>query len=179
MLQKSSRSKTMELFFLNPTKEMYLMDISRKIKVAHTSVKRDLDTLVKSNILLRSVEKKGKRKFPLYKANINNKVFKKHKIIYNLSSIFESKIIEHLEGKVMPKSIVLFGSYQRGEDTEESDIDLFIECKEEKVDLHVFEKKLGRRIQLHFNDGFSSYPKELKNNIANGIVLNGFLEVYT
>ena len=77
-----------------------------------------------------------------------------------------------------PKSIVLFGSYQRGEDIENSDIDLFIESKKEKLDINIFEKKLKRKIELHFKEDFTSYPKELKNNIINGIVLSGFLEGY-
>ena len=32
--------------------------------------------------------------------------------------------------------------------------------------------------ELHFNDNFNSYSKELKNNIINGIVISGFLEGY-
>ena len=72
----------------------------------------------------------------------------------------------------------MFGSYQKGEDVEDSDIDLFIECKKEELDIKIFEKKLGRNIELHFNENFTSYPKELKNNIINGIVLSGFLEGY-
>ena len=78
----------------------------------------------------------------------------------------------------MPKTIVLFGSYRRGEDVEESDIDIFLECKKENVNVERFEKKLGRKIQLHFQENFNAYPKELKNNIINGIVLSGFLEGY-
>ena len=87
-------------------------------------------------------------------------------------------MIEFIEEKLMPKSIVLFGSYRRGEDTESSDIDLFVECKEESINLKPFEKVLGRKIEIHFKEDFMSYPKELKNNIINGIVLNGFLDGY-
>ena len=39
------------------------------------------------------------------------------------------------EGKLAPKSIVLFGSYQKGEDIENSDIDIFVECKKEKLNI--------------------------------------------
>ncbi len=35
----------------------------------------------------------------------------------------------------MPRNIVIFGSYDKGIDTENSDIDLFVECKNEKIDL--------------------------------------------
>ena len=178
MLQKSSIDRTAEVFFVSPTKKQYLMDISRNIRLAHTSVKKNLDTLVKSGLIVESTEKRGRRNFPLYRAHLDNKTFKKYKMIYNLLAILESKLIEFIEEKLMPKSIVLFGSYQRGEDTEESDIDIFIECKEEKIDMRLFERKLGRKIELHFNDSFNSYAKELKNNIINGAVLSGFLEAY-
>ncbi|MBS3127292.1 nucleotidyltransferase domain-containing protein [Candidatus Woesearchaeota archaeon] len=178
MLQKSSIERTVEVFFINPTKNHYLMDISRTIGLAHTSVKKNLDKLIKIGLIVESVEKRGDRKFPFYKANLDNKLFKKYKTIYNISTILDSKIIELIEEKLMPKCIVLFGSYQRGEDVEKSDIDLFIECEKDELDVTSFEKKLGRKIELHFNDNFISYSKELKNNIINGLVLSGFLEGY-
>lgn len=179
MLQKSSMSGVLEVFFRSPHKEHYLTDISRNIHVAHTSVKKNLQKLVKAGIVQELIEKRGGRRFPLYKANTENKDFKRFKFIYNISSLLESNLIDFIAEKLMPKSIVLFGSYRRGEDTKESDIDLFIECKKEELDLRVFETKLGRKIELHFKEKFNSYPVELKNNIINGIVLRGFLEGYS
>ena len=178
MLQKSSISQTEAVFFVNPTTHHYLIEISRKTEIAHTSIKKNLDALVKQGIIIKFAEKKGKRAFPLYRANTDSKLFKKQKMLYNLSSLLESNLLEFLEEKLMPSSIVLFGSYQRGEDTESSDIDIFVECKEKEQDLDPFEKKLKRKIHLHFKEHFTSYPKELKNNILNGIVLSGFLEGY-
>ncbi|MCX6749354.1 MAG: nucleotidyltransferase domain-containing protein [Candidatus Pacearchaeota archaeon] len=178
MLQKSSMARVLEFFFIYPSKGHSLKDISKKVKLAHTSVKNNLNKLVGLNLILESVEKKGKRKFPIYKTNRDDKILKNYKIAYNLSSILESGLIEFIEEKLMPKSIVLFGSYRKGEDLENSDIDLFIECKEEELNLSIFEKKLGKKVQLHFKENFNLYPKELKNNILNGIVLSGFLEGY-
>lgn len=178
MLQKSSIDRTAGVFFIHPTKRHYLIDISRSIGLAHTSVKKSLNKLSKQGVIVKSVEKKGRRKFPLYRANLGNKLFKRYKIGYNISSILESKLVEFIEDKLTPKSIVLFGSYRRGEDSEKSDIDIFIECKKAELDIRSFEKKLGRKIELHFNKNFNSYPKELKNHIINGMVLSGFLEGY-
>jgi len=178
MLQKSSMWLTLEVFFLNPSKEHYLLEISRKIKIAHTSVKKYLNYFVDLGIVLEKIEKKGKRKFPVYKANINDNNFKRYKLGYNFTSLFESGIVDFLHDGLMPKTIVLFGSYRRGEDVEESDIDIFLECKKVHIRVEKFEKKLGRKIQLHFQEHFKAYPKELKNNIINGIVLRGFLEGY-
>ena len=83
-----------------------------------------------------------------------------------------------IQKKLMPNSIVLFGSYENGEDTEKSDIDLFLECKKTEISTEKFEKKLKRRIELHYNTKFNKYPNELKNNIVNGTVLYGYLEAY-
>jgi len=178
MLQISSIQQTAEIFFLNPSKKQYLMDISRSISLAHTSVKKNLDQLLKLGLINESIEKRGKRKFPFYRANLENKTFREYKMIYNLSSLLDSGIINYIEETLMPKSIVLFGSYRRGEDIETSDIDIFVECNADKLDLVLFEKKLDRKIQLHFREKFESYTTELKNNIINGIVLRGFLEGY-
>ena len=178
MLQKSSMFRTAEVFFVNPSKEHYLMNMSRNIGLAHTSIKKNLKDLVKLGIITEHNEKKGERLFPVYKSNLDNKLFKRYKLIHNLSYILESGLVDFIEEKLMPKSIILFGSYSRGEDTETSDIDVFVECKNEELNIKIFERKLGRKIELHFKEKFTLYPKELKNNIINGIVLNGFLEGY-
>lgn len=178
MLQKSSMWAVLEIFFREPTKEHYLMEMSKNTGIAHTSIKPNLLKLVKSGFIKQVIQKKGKRKFPVYRAIADSRGFRKYKRLYNLTALLESGLIDFLEEKIAPKAIVVFGSYMRGEDLEDSDIDLFIEGIEEKVDLSFFEKKLKRRIQLHFKKEFGSYPKELKNNIINGLVLHGFLEGY-
>ncbi|MBI2564833.1 nucleotidyltransferase domain-containing protein [Candidatus Woesearchaeota archaeon] len=178
MLQKYSILMVLEVFFIEPSKEHYLMNISRTINIAHTSVKQNLIKLVKRGLINQETQRKGKRNFPVYKANKDNKEFKRYKMIYNITSLLESRLIDFLEEKIAPKAIILFGSYRRGEDLEDSDIDIFIEGIEEKIDLKIFEKKLKRKIQLHFKKDFNTYPKELKNNIINGILLQGFLEAY-
>ncbi len=177
MLQKSSTWKVAEFFFINPTQKTYLMDISRRTKLAHTSVKSNLNKLIKSDIIVQSIEKRGNREFPTFRANLNNSKFRIQKRIFNIAKILDSHLINYIEDKLMPNCLVLFGSYSRGEDIEGSDIDIFLECKKEDINLKKFEKLLSRKIELHFNEDFTTFPKELKNNIANGFVLSGFLEV--
>src|SRR3989338_2551057 len=176
MLQKSSMQLVAEFFYRFPNREHTLKDVSDYIEIAHTSVKQNIQKLVKMGWIQQKIEKKGKRKFPIYKANKNDKLFIQYKKLYNLQSIIESGIIQYIEEKLIPKCVVVFDSYQRGEDTEESDADLFVESKKSNLQLKLFEKKIGRKIELHFNENFISYPKELKNNIINGTVLYGFLE---
>ena len=73
------------------------------------------------------------------------------------------------------KKIGVFGSYVRGEQRKKSDIDIFLIAKEKKIDLDKYEKKLNRKIQMFFSENLSRLPKELQNNILNGIILSGFL----
>ena len=175
MLQECSVFNVAGVFFNEPTKEHYLLEISHKTDLAHTSVKNYLSELVKLGILIETLDKKGKRVFPTYKANLESKEYKIYKKIHNFYKLEESGLIDYLNDKIMPKCIVLFGSYARAEDTEDSDIDLFVEGKEQKIDLTKYETLLKRKIQLHFKD-FQKFNTELKNNIINGIVLRGYLE---
>jgi len=118
------------------------------------------------------------------RANRTNWFFIRSKIVHNLDFIYKSGLVEFLIDYFKnPKTIVLFGSFRRGEDESASDIDIAIET-DEKTDYNIiglrdlseFEKIIGRKIQLHI---FSRESIDLNvfNNIANGIVLWGFLEV--
>lgn len=178
MLQNSSIIKIAEIFFNEPTKSHYLIEISKKSKLAHTSTKSYLITLKKENIIKETIEKKGKRNFPIYTANLANAEYKLYKKIYNLNKVLNLGLVDFLRDKFMPKTIILFGSYSRGEDIENSDVDIFVEAKKQDINLQQFENKLKRKIELHFNENFNNYAKELKNNIANGNILYGYLEVF-
>ena len=178
MLQKCSIIKVAEVFFDEPTKTHYLIEISQKAKIAHTSVKKHLSTLKDQSIISEHSEKKGKRDFPIYKANIENKEYRFYKKIHNLTKLKTTGLTKFLKDRLMPGAIILFGTYSRGEDVEESDIDIFVMCKKEGIDLTRFEKQLKRKIQLHFKKDFKEYPEELKNNIINGVNLEGYLEAF-
>lgn len=180
MLQESTIWNVKGVFFKEPTQEHYLKEISRKAKVAHTVVKKHLDKFIREGIIKKTIQKKGSRNFPVYKANINGGMYRKEKRHYNLHNIGFYGLKVYLNNKLMPKTIVLFGSYARGEDTEESDIDIFVECKKQDIKLDQYEKyhELNRKIQLHFKKDFKEFSREMKNNIINGIVLRGYLEAF-
>ena len=78
----------------------------------------------------------------------------------------------------MPQVIILFGSASKGEDLKESDIDLFIQSKEVKINLKPYENKLNKKINIFFNENFNNLSEELKDNIINGTILKGYLKVF-
>ena len=178
MLHKSSICAVAKVFFNEPTQEHYLKEISKKANLAHTSVKKHLTQLVKEAIIKEKIQKKGSRNFPIYTSNLTSGSYIRAKKHFNLHNSSFYGLLNFISLKLMPITIVLFGSYCKGRDLEESDIDIYVECKKQKINLSRYEKELNRKIQLHFKEKFNNFPPELKNSIINGNVLKGFLEVY-
>jgi predicted nucleotidyltransferase len=172
MLQESTACKVLSVFFKEPTTRHYLKEISRKAGAAHTSV----SNIIKSTkYIKKEIEIRNTREFPHY-ISIQNQEFYQEKLLFNLKEL--RPLTNYLRDNLMPDCIVLFGSYSRGEDTEDSDIELFIQCKEENINLKEFDKTLRRKIHLIFRNNFRNLPKDLKNNIINGISLYGALTGY-
>ncbi|MBR9699926.1 nucleotidyltransferase domain-containing protein [Candidatus Woesearchaeota archaeon] len=177
MFQKSNRYKIMRVFFEDPLrKDFQLREISRKVNIAPTSVKRYLHELEKSQLIIR--EKHKIHGYPIYHAHRDSEEFTFLKRIDTMIALKEIGLIHYLSEKCMPDAIVLFGSAALGEDTSESDIDLFVLSQEEKLDLRLYEKRLNRKIHVFFSESLNSLSKELKNNILNGIVLKGYVKVF-
>ena len=178
MLKKDNIYKVLELFFDDPLPEgigFQLREISRKIKLAPKSVKLYLEELEKENLIIK--KKHRIHKYPVYYANRDHNYFKFLKILNIIRRIKESGLLDYLDEKCMPDVIVLFGSASKGEDVKNSDIDLFLECKEKKVDLFKYEQTLKRKINLFFEENFDKLSEELKQNIINGDKLKGYLRV--
>lgn len=111
-----------------------------------------------------------------------------YKIAHNIYKIYESGIIEYILNKWgTPKAIILFGSVRKGEDEPGSDIDIAVEINEEKPleilsiekeakTLKEYEKEWEREFKILFFNR-KKVDKNVFLNIANGIVIHGFLEV--
>lgn len=166
----------LQAFFDDPETEFQLREISRKTDIAPTSAKLHLRALVKEGLLL--IKPHRIHKYPLYAANRNAEKFKLFKRINTIALISESGLLDHLTDVFIPDATILFGSSSKGEDTKDSDLDIFMLCREKRADLGKFEKATGRRINLFFAEDFSKLSKELKNNIINGILLRGYLKVF-
>lgn len=165
MLQKCSIWKVAGVFFIEPTKVHYIKGISKKINLAHTSVKNHINTLLELGL----IEETNTEIFKGYKARRENPEFIFYKKIGNLLSLKSSNLIDLIK-EHYPKSIILFGSYDKGEDIESSDIDLFIDSKKFKIDISKPENYLKRRIHLVFKD---EVGKDLMESINQGSILFG------
>jgi len=168
MVQKSSYTKTLEIFFQEPIKIHFIKEISKNLKIAHTSIRNNIKQLLKENLII----PKESRPFSGYTANRENSEFIFLKRAYNFSSLFELK--EYLEKTIYPKLAVVFGSYFLGEDIETSDIDLLVISKlKNKIDLKTFEKNLKREINVLIINDLKKIEKPILNKIYNGFVICG------
>lgn len=173
MIQNYNRYRVLQLYFDSPRKEFQLREMSRMLKLGLPSVRNHIKALEKEKF----VKKVKVVAYSFYKADINSR-FKLYKITNALIRIFESGLISYINDKCMPDTIILFGSASRGEDIEESDIDIFVQSPEKKLDLEKYEKVLNRKIVPFFEEKFSKLSKELRNNIINGIKLSGYLKIF-
>jgi len=160
------------IFFENPSKTYHIREIARLLKMSKTAVSYHINQLIKQEIIL---VKKGV--FKEYAANESSRKYRFPKMVYSMEKIEESGLIDLLEEETAPKSIVLFGSFAKAEFDSNSDIDIFIQSKEQSINIRDFEKKISHKINLFFEPDLKKLSDELFNNIVNGIKLRGYLKI--
>ncbi len=160
-----------ELFFENPSSEFYLRQIARLTKTPKTTASAILNNLTREKIIL----KVKSEPFDRYIANTGMSSYKFYKKQFILEKIHKSGLIGYLAEQAHPKSIVLFGSSAKGEYNSESDIDIFLEAPEKKLDLNQFQ--LNHKVSLFFAPSIRKISEELRNNVINGIVLHGIIRL--
>ena len=150
-------------------------EIARKLSVSPTAISKALKLLEKEKLIKSEKEKGLNRSFISVNRDNQNAVDLKR--VENLKAIYQSGIINFLSEDFPGCTIILFGSYSKGEDTKGSDIDLaIIGTKNKQTDLTKFEKLMNKEINLNFYKTWN-IDKHLKNNILNGIVLSGGIEL--
>ncbi len=146
--------------------------ISKLLKVSPTAVGKSIPSLKDliskekiSNIILITLNRDNPEAIQLKRTE-------------NMKNIYATKLAEFLENELPGATVILFGSYSRGEDTINSDIDLAIIGRKEKLmDLERFEKMLERKIIINFYSSLKEVHKDLRENICNGIVISGGIEL--
>ncbi len=119
-----------------PEKEFFSKEIAERLNISLGGTHNSLKYLVNEKIIQQ--EQKGNMKF--YRIDQENSLVKQFKIASVISEL--SLLINKIKDNCL--SIILFGSASRGEQTAESDIDLFILTHNPKVikEKFKFEKRL-------------------------------------
>lgn len=163
--------KILREFFENPELEISVRELSRRTDISPAWISRNID-VISDKEFLKVRENKTSNKIS------SGEKFEELKEVYNLGAIKESGVVKYLEEELRPDALILFGSYERGEDRKGSDIDIaVINGREKNLDLGEFEKKLDRDIELQFIQEPRESDENFRNSLANGKTLSGFAEL--
>ncbi len=146
MIEKNNSIKIMEFFFKFPERKFHLRELERLTKLSLPAV-RDISQKLEKKGLLKSKKEKILRNFYATR----NQKFIQLKRLYNIQSLLSIGLIDYLKDIYEePEAIVLFGSYSKGEDISQSDIDIaIITAVSKELKLSLYEKRLARKIKIY------------------------------
>ncbi len=166
------QQKIIRLLFVKKGVSLNALNIAKCLSVSQAAVSKALPFLEKEKYVEVKKDKDSKRlSIELDRENYKLIQLKR---VDNLKLIYETELVDFLEGVFPGGIIILFGSYSYGEDMVNSDIDIAIIGRKEKpINLSAFEKVFEKEIRINFYEDFSKINKNLKSNLFNGIVLSG------
>ncbi len=139
--------KVLEHFLAHPTKEFYIKELARILKISPRSAHIYCLLYEKDNIL--SSERKANAR--MFKLNNELSFVKSLKKMYFLAVLNESGVVSNIEKK-NPEiiSLAIYGSYSSGTYDEMSDLDIFVlsDKKINRESVVQLEKHIGKKIQL-------------------------------
>lgn len=122
-------------------KGFYVRELANELDIGLGTASKSLRLLADAGLVVK--EKKGR--LVIYSANMENVLFREFKILLTLMEI--DSLIWSV--KAVSSEIIMFGSCATGEDTVESDIDIFIEADNKQEILGLvenYQKKTEREI---------------------------------
>jgi len=170
-LFSSTRAELLGLFFNNPDDRFYLREIARHIGKDAAGIKRELDNLVKLGLLAR--EKRGVQKY--YFANKSSPVFFEMKGLVFKTTGVQGAMKASLSRLKGVKAAFIYGSYAKGAEKEDSNINLMVIGQANITELNDMvmglEEKLKRDIDyLVFDEQEYRKRKETKDPFVREIL---------
>lgn len=178
-LLSEAYGRVLNYFFSFPEQAIGLNDLSKAVESSKTTTKMIVEQLINEEFLKKEEVGKAWR----ISAVTGHPYFISRKVPFNVRMIYESGIVNAVREKVPgARAVILFGSYRWGADNEKSDIDIAVEIiGNDNPTIETLGKiNLGHRRGIIVNLFIFSRNKvdlNVFNNIANGIVLDGLLEV--
>ena len=181
---RQSVFKIAELIFNFPHRTFHIRMLEKETGFSTTAIINAVEDLSKFDVIL--IEKTALTNN--IKANLESDAYHFYKLIFNLYRLKRYGYIDALV-KVFdnPDTITIFGSFAKGEDVEESDIDILVvnsgkrmfEANRKELEglTGLFERELKRKINLVVLPSLKDSLPEFKNSVANGIVVHGYLKV--
>ncbi len=170
------QQEILSLLFVKAGNSLNQRQIAKLLGVSPPAVMKALPEMEEENLINLKQDKETKRWSIELKRDYHKVMQLKR--VDNLKKIYESGLADFLEKEFAGATIILFGSYSRGEDITNSDIDIAVIGRKDKlINIILYEKLLERKININFYDSFKNIHKHLKENLCNGIMLVGGVEL--
>jgi predicted nucleotidyltransferase len=160
----------------SPLKEWHFEEMIREAKVTKLVANKWLKKYVSEGLLK---HKKEKGKYPFFTVGPNNPHYYSLKRVYALEKLHKSGLMPKLLSLKTAKTIILFGSYAKGDWYKDSDIDIFVFGNVSDFNKKLYELKLNKSIELHVfknKKEIEEVKTGLVKNIINGYVLKGQIQ---
>lgn len=170
------QQEILRLLFIRNGVSMNARGVANALGVSQPAVMKSLPEMKREGLINLEQDEESRR----WAVSLNQD---NHKIIQqkradNLKQIYDSELADFLEKEFAGATIILFGSFSRGDDTFDSDIDIaVIGRKNKELNLTQFEKILERKININFYPSFKEINKYLRENLFSGILLAGGIEI--
>ena len=128
----TNKQKVLKTLAKNPSQSLMASEIMKSTKISKAGANIVLRELAEAGLIKRSV----KGKTHLYQVDFRDPLVKQFKVIGSIAELYP--LIKKLEK--ISQQIILFGSASRGENLEDSDIDLFVLTRAEEEVRKVIKK---------------------------------------
>jgi len=163
---------SLEPFFEDCYRRINVREYAKIIHISPPTASKTLDLYHHEGLL----SKERFRNYIMFYANKDNKQFTDLSRMY--WDIKLKELVDFMEKKLTSPTIILFGSLSKAEAKQDSDIDLAVFAHKKDLKIGIFEKELKRKIEIFwFNSLKNIKSKELANNIINGYILKGHLQL--
>ncbi len=170
------QQEIIRLLFIKAGTSLNAHRIAQLLSVSQPAVSKALPFLEKESLIIVKKNNESKRLHIEFNRENHSAIWLKR--ADNLKQLYDSGLIQLFHDAFPEGTVILFGSYAFGEDTFNSDIDIaVIGAKDKKLELSPFQKTLEREIIINYYKSFRDIDRHLLNNILNGIVLKGAVEL--
>ncbi|MFH1848586.1 MAG: nucleotidyltransferase domain-containing protein [archaeon] len=165
--------QVLSLFTNDFGREYYVREVGKLLKISPRTAQLILEELEDKGV----VESKAKGKIKAYKIRLSE--FTKRYLVF----VEQYKAISFLEDNLMPKEVIekiaphikgigiIFGSYAKGTQNKESDLDIFVAGDYAKEEIEKVSRNLGMDISM------KCYPiKIFKRNIKTDVLVREILK---
>ena len=145
LFTSGTRIRALSLLLFHQNQEYHLREIARLVGASPIYVSKELNNLVKLNI----IKKSKKANLSIFSLNKECIILKELRGIFLKTEYLGEAIREELHNKA--EFCFIYGSFPKGEETERSDIDLFLVASIKEDELISLIQKIEKAVQREVN----------------------------